>query len=148
MAFDAISNAPSLMSLESVLSKATGMDQQLIDDAIQFINQIEAEHYQEKSLELYKQGDYNDLDTDENFGIFHDHHLYPESGLYPSLRNESNHQQLQLVIHEPTTLVGKLKQHVRNLFHLVWKWCRFSMILTAALIINASKGPDSLLITY
>ncbi|ORE22361.1 hypothetical protein BCV71DRAFT_241043 [Rhizopus microsporus] len=148
MAFDAISNAPSLMSLESVLSKATGMDQQLIDDAIQFINQIEAEHYQEKSLELYKQGDYNDLDTDENFGIFHDQHLYPESDLYPSLRHESNHQQLQLVIHEPTTLVGKLKQHVRNLFHLVWKWCRFSMILTAALIINASKGPDSLLIAY
>ncbi|KAG1047963.1 hypothetical protein G6F46_005808 [Rhizopus delemar] len=143
----AIYNAPSLIGLESVLSKATGMDPQLIDDAINLINQIEAEHFQEKTLALYeKHGNYDEISDDEgDFGIFQDR--YPESGLYPSL-SRPEQMQIQRFVDEPKTFVGKLQNHVRKLFTLVWKWCRFSVILATALIINAYQGPDSLLIAY
>ncbi|KAG1443914.1 hypothetical protein G6F56_010499 [Rhizopus delemar] len=132
---------PSLIGLESVLSKATGMDPQIIGEAIRLINQIEAEHFQEKNLAMYE-----DLSVDEgDFGIFQD--FYPEADLYPSLITPEQ-MQIQRFNDEPKTFTGKLQTHVQKLFNIVWRWCRFSVILTTALLVNAWHGPDSLLITY
>ncbi|OBZ84928.1 hypothetical protein A0J61_07020 [Choanephora cucurbitarum] len=112
-------------SLESVLSRATGMDPQLLDDALAFVRQIEMEHEEEK----------------DDFGVLHD--PYPHSDLYPSLT-----QQVQCYVDEPKTFVGRFRARIQQVFHLIWKWCRFTMVLTAALVINAWQGPDALLITY
>lgn len=134
-------NAPSV-GLESLLSKATGIDQELLDDALSFINQIEQEHNEEKCLALYN---HNEDNEDVDFGIFHD--PYPSSDLYPSpLRPEQ--MQIQRFVNEPITFVGRLRHHLLKLFNLVWRWCRFSMVLTTALLISAWQGPDALLITY
>jgi hypothetical protein len=133
-------NAPSV-GLESLLSKATGIDQALLDDALSFINQIEQEHNEEKCLALYHHEENEEFD----FGIFHD--PYPSSDLYPSpLKPEQ--MQIQRFMNEPKTFVGRLRNHVLKLFNLVWRWCRFSMVLTTALLISAWQGPDALLITY
>ncbi|CAO3703767.1 unnamed protein product [Rhizopus stolonifer] len=130
--FTAICHTPSLIGLESVLSRATGMDQQMIDDAIQFINQIEAEHFQGKAL-------YND--DDDNIIMVDD---YPTSNIYPTLTKP---EQIQHIVNEPKTFIGRLRNHIRYLFHHIWKWCRFSIVITTALLISARQGPDSLLIT-
>ncbi|KAG1450701.1 hypothetical protein G6F56_008270 [Rhizopus delemar] len=132
--FATICHTPSLIGLESVLSRATGMDQQMIDDAILFINQIEAEHFQGKAL-------YND-DNDDNDMIIADD--YPTSNIYPTLTKP---EQIQHIVNEPKTFIGRLRNHIRYLFHHVWKWCRFSIVITTALLISAWQGPDSLLIT-
>ncbi|GAA5800372.1 hypothetical protein HPULCUR_005801 [Helicostylum pulchrum] len=133
-------SAPSI-GLESVLSKATGIDQHLLEDALNFINEIETQHHEEKCLAVYN----NVPDEDYDFGIFHDQ--YPSSDLYPSpLKPEQ--LQIQRFIHEPNSFVGRLRNHVRKLFNLIWRWCRFTMVLTTALLISAWQGPDALLLTY
>lgn len=134
-------NVPSI-GFESVLSKATGIDQDLLDDALEFIDKIEREHNQEKCMNLYNT--FDDMD-DCDFGIFDE--AFPSSDLYPSpLKPEQ--MQIQRFVNEPKTFVGRLRNHVIKLFNLVWRWCRFSMVLTTALLISAWQGPDSLLITY
>ncbi|EPB88237.1 hypothetical protein HMPREF1544_04945 [Mucor circinelloides 1006PhL] len=134
-------NVPSI-GFESVLSKATGIDQDLLDDALDFINKIEREHNQEKCMNLYNTFDEMD---DCDFGIFDE--AFPSSDLYPSpLKPEQ--MQIQRFVNEPKTFVGRLRNHVVKLFNLIWRWCRFSMVLTTALLISAWQGPDALLITY
>lgn len=134
-------NAPSI-GLESVLSKATGIDQSLLDDALNFINEIEAQHNEEKCMALY-----NNFQQDEDFDfdIFNDQ--YPSSDLYPSPLNPEQ-MQIQRFVNEPNSIVGRLRNHVRKLFTLIWRWCRFTMVLTTALLISAWQGPDALLLTY
>ncbi|KAL9541944.1 hypothetical protein MBANPS3_008859 [Mucor bainieri] len=134
-------NVPSI-GFESVLSKATGIDQDLLDDALDFINKIEREHNQEKCMNLYNT--FDEID-DCDFGIFDE--AFPSSDLYPSpLKPEQ--MQIQRFVNEPKTFVGRLRNHVVKLFNLIWRWCRFSMVLTTALLISAWQGPDALLIAY
>lgn len=137
----AFCNAPSI-GLESVLSKATGIDQHLLDDALKFIEQIETQHNEEKAMALY-----NDFQEEEDFdfAVFNDH--YPSSDLYPSPL-KAEHMQIQRYVNEPKTFVGRLRNHIRKLFNLIWRWCRFTMVLTTALLISAWQGPDALLLTY
>lgn len=135
-------NTPSI-GLESVLSKATGIDQHLLDDALQFIQEIEIQHNEEKAMALYNNNDNDDFE----FGIYNDNNHYPSSDLYPSpLKPEQ--MQIQRFVNEPKTFVGRLRHHIRKLFHLIWRWCRFTMVLTTALLISAWQGPDALLLTY
>ncbi|KAI8974362.1 hypothetical protein BDB01DRAFT_729194 [Pilobolus umbonatus] len=130
--------APSV-GLESILSKATGLDQQVLDDTLSLIHQIEQEHYEEKRLALYNPEDISPYDL-----VAQDHlpedHLYPEPPVFMPLT--------QFVDQTATTFIEKLKEYVRKLFRVVWRWCRFTMILTTALLISAWQGPDSLLIAY
>lgn len=133
-------NAPSI-GLESVLSKATGIDQSLLDDALNFINEIEAQHNQEKCMAVY-----NNFQVEEDFDIFSEDQL-PSSDLYPSPTNPEQ-MQIQRFVDQPHSFVGRLRNHIRKLFTLIWRWCRFTMVLTTALLINAWQGPDALLLTY
>ncbi|KAI9277647.1 hypothetical protein BY458DRAFT_554361 [Sporodiniella umbellata] len=127
-------NHSPLMGFESLLSKATGMSPQTIMEAISLIEKVEAE----QSIETAILDDFDVMVQD----------IYPKSGLYPPLTKPEN-LQLQCFLDPPThTFSTKLQTCCQNLFKHVWKWCRFSVILTAALIINAWHGPDSLLITY
>lgn len=135
-------NAPSV-GLESVLSKATGIDQALLDDALNFINEIETQHNEEKRMALYNNFD---LEEDFDFGIFNDQ--YPSSDLYPNPLMKPEQMQIQRFVNEPNTFVGRLRNHIQKLFNLIWRWCRFTMVLTTALLISAWQGPDALLLTY
>lgn len=139
-------NAPSV-GLESVLSKATGIEQHLIDDALNFINEIETQHREEKCLAIY-----NSLQNDDyEFGIHDDQFdddRYPSSDLYPCPMLKPEQMQIQRYMEQDNTFVGRLRNHIRKLFNLIWRWCRFSMVLTTALLISAYQGPDELLITY
>lgn len=134
--------APSI-GFESVLSKATGIDQQLLDETLDFIDKIEQEHNKEKCMVLY----HNFMDIEE-FDVEEDED-YPISDFYPNPLYECS--QLQPYIPnniQPKTLIGRLRHQIRKLFTIIWKWCRFAIVLTTALLINAWKGPDALLLTY
>ncbi|KAI8885359.1 hypothetical protein K501DRAFT_284331 [Backusella circina FSU 941] len=160
-------HAPSV-GLESVLSKATGIDQSVLDDALSFINRIEKEHNEEKRLALYnnpyfpheddeklkaeEEDEQEDLIPEDNylaFGIFNSDEL-PVSDIYPDYRVTSNNMELQKATSSKstTTFAGRLRNHVRRLFRHIWRWCRFAIVLTTALLINAWQGPDALLISY
>lgn len=135
--------APPSIGFESVLSKATGIDQKLLDETLDFINKIEQEHNKEKFMALY-----HDFTDNDSFSVAGDE--YPTMDLYPStLALTTVLGQLQLHENdEPKSLTEKVKAHIRGLFNLIWKWCRFTIVLTTALLINAWRGPDALLITY
>ncbi|CEP14342.1 hypothetical protein [Parasitella parasitica] len=133
-------NVPSI-GFESVLSKATGIDQDLLDDAIDFINKIEREHNQEKCANLYNT--FNEIDECD-FDAFDE--SFPTSDLYPRI-SKPEKMQIQRLDNTPKTFVGHLRAHLVKLFNLVCRWCRFSIILTTALLINAWQGPDALLMT-
>ncbi|KAI8876329.1 hypothetical protein K501DRAFT_338165 [Backusella circina FSU 941] len=150
--------APSV-GLESVLSKATGIEQSLLDEALRFIDQIEKEHLQDKQLVLYnsfsleqnskksvkEQQDYLALKQTNNinFNMMNDEN-YPSTHIYPNTSDQN--MQVQRRMDLPNTFINRLKQHFRQLFKIVWKWCRFVIVLTTALCISAWQGPDALFI--
>ncbi|KAI9487081.1 MAG: hypothetical protein EXX96DRAFT_593403 [Benjaminiella poitrasii] len=133
----AIYNAPSI-GFESVLSKATGIDQDVLDDTISFIDRIERQHYKDKGV-LFS-CHYED-DNVEKYNISDLNDQYPSSDLYPFISSSEN---TVSNADEIESFAGRLRNYIRNLFNLIWKWCRFTMILTIALLINIWQGPDIL----
>ncbi|KAI8991223.1 hypothetical protein BDF20DRAFT_810584 [Mycotypha africana] len=135
-----------IVDFESVLSKATGIDQSLIDDALQFIDQIEKQHQKEKYLALLDQ-----RIVDDNHKIVDDSDL-PAFDLYPNAMLSSilqKHQQDQQSEESRNVSVLRrrqfeLKRVILGLFHMVWRWSRFAIVLIIALFISAAKGPSSL----
>lgn len=153
-------HAPSV-GMETVLSKATGIEQDLLDDALKFIDQIEKEHLQDKQLVLYnsfgadqsaeksvqEQQDLLELEPINQFEFnMVNYDGYPSTDIYPNPSLSDQNMQIQKRMDLPNTFVGRLKRHFRQLFKVVWKWCRFAIVLTTALFISASKGPDALFI--
>ena len=152
-------NAPTADSaLETVLSKASGIDKELLDEALSFIGRIEDEHDNDKCLDLHEydiqdDDDYSDDDDDdmdvstmELFGSQEQEH-YPTMDLYPTLTQKDNFQ-VARVTQRPKTFLGRLRRLVRHFFRAVWRWCRFAMILTTAVLISVWRGPEGMMIEY
>ncbi|KAI7901865.1 uncharacterized protein BX663DRAFT_531608 [Cokeromyces recurvatus] len=136
----AIYNAPSI-DFESVLSRATGIDKDILDDTISFIDKIERQHYKEKAMVL--RSHYEDDDVERyDFSCFDDQ--YPSSDLYPQTSDIERIQFKPVTIDKPKTFVERLRNYIKQLFDIIWKWCRFTMVLSIALLINAWQGPEIL----
>ncbi|KAI7860822.1 hypothetical protein BDC45DRAFT_542899 [Circinella umbellata] len=150
-------NAPTADSaLESVLSKASGIDKELLDEALSFIGRIEDEHDNDKCLDLHEydiqdDDDYSDdedmdVSTMDLFGS-QQQDQYPTMDLYPTLSQEDSFQ-VARVTQRPKTFLGRLRRLVRHFFRAVWRWCRFAMILTTAVLISVWRGPEGMMIEY
>ncbi|KAI9010486.1 hypothetical protein CLU79DRAFT_722801 [Phycomyces nitens] len=118
--------------LETALSKVSGIDPYLLDQALEFVNRIEEEHDAEKQAALYEP-----CDTDSTCSTFRG---YPSPSLsYPLIPREST----SLVPHKPKG--GRVSRLLGAIFRSLWRWCRFAIILTTAILISLWGGPDGVL---
>ncbi|KAI9495368.1 hypothetical protein BDB00DRAFT_814393 [Zychaea mexicana] len=162
-------NAPTTeTALETVLSKASGIDKDLLDEALSFISHLEDEHDNDKCLDLHEydihdnlhfSDEEDDLDYDDDDGamsttmtmdLFDQHKQeYPAMDLYPNLNGTDRHPfQVARVTQRPKTFLGRIRRIVHHFFRAVWRWCRFAMILTTAVLISLWRGPEGMLIEY
>ncbi|KAI8080678.1 uncharacterized protein B0P05DRAFT_578942 [Gilbertella persicaria] len=116
-------NAPADYAVDTLLSTLGIEDRAMLD---------EAEHYLTKRSE----GDISLFGPEGNGTV------YAELNLYPILS-----KQVETVNPESPKkgLVNHILFHIRYLFRSLFRWCRFAIILTAAIFINLWKGPDLLL---
>ncbi|KAG1382362.1 hypothetical protein G6F61_002327 [Rhizopus arrhizus] len=127
-----------LKSPSLILSKVTGLDQQVIDEAFDFMNQIEASSQSASSYShrASSQSASSYLSSAHFSVLSSPEDSYPTLDLYPHLPTSPCFLEL-----EPLNFIERLKNHIQKLFNLVWKWCRFSMVLTTVLVISAWQGP-------
>ncbi|KAL0082288.1 hypothetical protein F4703DRAFT_1905344 [Phycomyces blakesleeanus] len=118
--------------LETALSKVSGIDPYLLDQALEFVNRIEEEHDAEKQAALYEP-----CDDASNCSTFRG---YPSPSLsYPLIHRESK----SMVQHKPKG--GRVSRLLGAIFRSLWRWCRFAIILTTAVLISLWSGPDGVL---
>ncbi|KAI9274651.1 hypothetical protein BDA99DRAFT_545574 [Phascolomyces articulosus] len=160
-ALETFYNAPTAEdALESVLSKASGIDKDLLDEALSFISRLEDEHDNDKCLDLQEYDiqptnlDYfSDEEEEEDMDVStmelfdSQQQRYPTMDLYPTV-NHQNDFQVARVTQRPKTFLGRLRRLVHHFFRAVWRWCRFAMILTTAVLISVWRGPEGMMIEY
>ncbi|KAI7880136.1 hypothetical protein K492DRAFT_216725 [Lichtheimia hyalospora FSU 10163] len=122
-------------ALESVLAKVSGIDSHVLDEALSFISKLEDEN--DKCLDLIE---YDVEGEDMDFDIFPARDLYPDPN--------TSFAVVERVTHAPKTFVGRVRRAVFIFFRAVWRWCRFAMILTTAVIISVWNGPEGMLLEY
>lgn len=134
---EAISSTMSMErnALESVLAKVSGIDSHVLDEALSFISKLEDEN--DKCLDLIE---YDVEGEDMDFDIFPARDLYPDPN--------TSFAVVERVTHAPKTFVGRVRRAVFIFFRAVWRWCRFAMILTTAVIISVWNGPEGMLLEY
>ncbi|KAI8366747.1 uncharacterized protein BYT42DRAFT_618252 [Radiomyces spectabilis] len=121
-------------TLDFILSRTSGIDKEALDDAIRYVARMEDELMQDRAeIGLQKEKGEDPI----TFDIFDG---YPREGLYPELM-PSDHQ-VECMVNEPRTFMARLRKILQHFFHQVWRWCRFAMILTAAIVISLWNGPD------
>ncbi|KAG0165889.1 hypothetical protein DFQ28_008151 [Apophysomyces sp. BC1034] len=125
-------NAPSDYAMETILASAGITDRSILEKAARFL-QDDEDALLEDDIDLFG--------PDRTGSVYGSHDLYPcipnilsKCGGSPS----SSEQQNQGVI-------GQITRSLRSLFRAVWRWCRFAVILTAAVMINLGQGPDAML---
>ncbi|KAI8387532.1 hypothetical protein BD560DRAFT_382777 [Blakeslea trispora] len=69
--------------------------------------------------------------------------IYAEHDLYPALIKRQTQTQVESL--PKGGLINRILFHIRCLFRSLFRWCRFAIILSAAIFINLWKGPDLLL---
>lgn len=129
-------NDPAEYALSSILSGNGITDPSILDEAVEFINRLEQNDLWSPADS--SQGDSVDL---------------PEFGLYPDCDDlvediDDNGLVVILAPKRKAAISGKMRRLLRSFFRTIWKWCRFAMILTAAVLINLWHGPKSMLIDY
>ncbi|KAI8081303.1 uncharacterized protein BX664DRAFT_285225 [Halteromyces radiatus] len=144
--------------MESVLARAAGVDQKTLEEAIRFVDRLEEGFCGKNNNDddwllgldtTTERQDNNDLLDDS----INQHLLtmfdpaFPRDGLYPDatalvpVKNESD-----LALSYPTSFSGRIQHTVRHFFKAVWRWCRFAVILTTAVLISVWNGPDFMLL--
>ncbi|KAI8334260.1 hypothetical protein BC941DRAFT_454466 [Chlamydoabsidia padenii] len=146
---------------ESLLTKAAGIDNSLIDDALQLINQLEQNIEQPSIVASHEDDDDEDGWTmDSNFGgnsvddVIDLHggnsvdglhmalveYSFPSQDLYPDLNSV-------LTRYDPSmTRPGLIRQWVSKALQRLWRWFRFALVLSTAVMISVWSGPDEMLL--
>ncbi|KAI8068619.1 hypothetical protein BC940DRAFT_366816 [Gongronella butleri] len=75
------------------------------------------------------------------------HDPYSNTKLYPvSPIRTAQHN--AITVHDPkNTRPGLVRQWMEKALHRIWRWCRFAIILSTAVMISIWSGPDSMLLT-
>ncbi|KAL0080009.1 hypothetical protein J3Q64DRAFT_1752236 [Phycomyces blakesleeanus] len=121
-------NAPAAYTLETALSSVGINDRGAIDEAMRFL-----EYDSQDGLS----------DQEDNMLVPYDGS--PTTGLYPDLPNAENLCRDLAIPQESLGVSGRIAHLVRCLFKAVLRWCRFSIILTTAVMINLWQGPEGFL---
>ncbi|KAL0085276.1 hypothetical protein J3Q64DRAFT_1809822 [Phycomyces blakesleeanus] len=121
-------SVPAESTLRSILSRASGIDKHLLDEALSLIHELELD---------------DDMSTDD-LVVYH-----PQSvnSLYPDLALMSSFQ-VDTFGQDSKTMMGRFRRLIRTLFHSVWRWCRFATVLTTAVLISVWNGPDKMITAY
>ncbi|KAG0168984.1 hypothetical protein DFQ28_005288 [Apophysomyces sp. BC1034] len=128
-------NAPSEYALQTALPNVGMNDRAIMDEARRLLAFIDGEDtpdgmpFDDDDLYHRARVDYASLD------------LYPQ----PSLDFANTDYDQSLTDDEPKGLIGHIKHLIQNLFSAVWRWCRFAIVLTAAILINLWHGPEAFL---
>ncbi|KAI8636515.1 hypothetical protein BD408DRAFT_478557 [Parasitella parasitica] len=119
--------APADYALDTILSTMGIDDRSTLDEAEQFLasNCSDELFGPEGNINIYKEVD-----------------LYPSYRSLPTLSATANTTQYK---DQPKGLINHIMFQIRYLFHSIFRWCRFAIILTTAIFINLWKGPDLLL---
>ncbi|KAM3584081.1 hypothetical protein VKS41_004048 [Umbelopsis sp. WA50703] len=130
-------NNPTEYALSTVLSGNGMTDKGILDEALAFINRLEEEdHVDSGSISDFDAADLPSYD------------LYPDCHNLVESINDNNLAVVVLSHKQQAAVSGKMRKLIKTFFRTVWKWCRFAMILTAAVLINVWHGPSSMLIDY
>ena len=131
------SNDDDSFSLESILARVSGVDQHQLDEALCFVNRIEEE------LKIYRENE-NMEDMSSSLNSLD---MYPRSSLYPEVSTSTSlDSSADVDASQPKTILGRLRYLQRQCLQAVWRWCRFSIVLTVAVLINLWHGPESMLL--
>ncbi|KAF7731889.1 hypothetical protein EC973_007720 [Apophysomyces ossiformis] len=131
--FPAIHHLPITESelMERALSKISAIDKSLLDEALSLISRMEEEHQAEKVAYVLAEG---------NQGLsLYDDSVLPSYGLYPKPVASVT---LATGIVASTKQVGRFRTMLNYMVGLIWRWCRFALILILAVIISLWQGPD------
>ncbi|KAI8337128.1 hypothetical protein BC941DRAFT_452742 [Chlamydoabsidia padenii] len=148
--------------MESVLARAAGVDHKTLEEAIRFVDRLEDRFGQDGSNNEQDDDDWllgltNDLGMSPLDGQVDEEgnqHLltmfdpaFPRDGLYPDATAALVHvKESDLAVGYPKTFSGKIQNTVRLFFKAVWRWCRFAVILSTAVLISVWNGPDYMLL--
>lgn len=135
-------NNPAEYALSTILSGNGITNPSILDEAVEFINRLEQHDGLDDLLSP----------SDESLSDFDPADL-PDVGLYPDCHDlaeaiDDNGLVVVLAPKRQAAISGKMRRILRSFFRTIWKWCRFAMILTAAVLINLWHGPKSMLIDY
>ncbi|CAO3581126.1 unnamed protein product [Absidia cylindrospora] len=143
------------LGMESVLARAAGVDQKTLEEAIRFVDRLEEGFGHDDDdtnwlFELNKKDSDNLTELDEN----DQQHLltmfdpsFPRDGLYPDATAlVPANKDTDLAIRYPNTFSGRIQNTVRHFFKAVWRWCRFAVILSTAVLISVWNGPEYMLL--
>ncbi|CAO3675530.1 unnamed protein product [Umbelopsis vinacea] len=133
-------NNPAEYALSTILSGNGITNPSILDEAVQFINRLEADDDFGHCFSL----------TDDSISDFDAVDL-PDFGLYPDCDElveaiDDNGLVVVLAPKRKAAISSKMRRILKSFFRTIWKWCRFAMILTAAVLINLWHGPSSMLI--
>jgi hypothetical protein len=137
--------------MESVLARAAGIDQKSLEEAIRFLDRLEDQFGHDDwragdDLTMTALQDHDDNDDNDNAQLLTMFDpAFPRDGLYPDaslIHKEAN----TMVVATTSTFSGKIQNTVRLFFKAVWRWCRFAVILSTAVLISVWNGPDYMLL--
>ncbi|CAO3608037.1 unnamed protein product [Cunninghamella blakesleeana] len=118
-----------------------------------WLHELSHDDLDDDLLDLHGGNNHDDDDTIQ-FGNDNNHLLalydpsLPRNDLYPDASALITRPPTDLVVAHPNTFAGRIHKTVRHLFKSVWKWCRFAVILTTAILISVWNGPEQLLLEY
>ncbi|KAI8097715.1 uncharacterized protein BX664DRAFT_312530 [Halteromyces radiatus] len=151
---------------ETILTKATGLDNRLIDDALGMIYQLEQQIEQQQQLyighdipaSISAVGQYNGWNSHPFFNTTDDGHdklnddddqlhqalveyTFPSQDLYPNLVQSS----MLITRYDPSaTRPGMIRQWILKAFQRLWRWFRFAFVLSTAIMISLWSGPQDM----
>ncbi|ORX44026.1 hypothetical protein DM01DRAFT_1364821 [Hesseltinella vesiculosa] len=159
--------AASVADFETMLARAAGVDQQSLDEAIQFVNRLETslmtpDPYSDDADDATSSSTATHPHSTTSQDDDHDHYsdlvnaldlprdqLYPNMSLLPPRTPQgwvTRPSPCTDLTTTPRSFTGRIQSTARNLFRAVWRWCRFAIVLTTAVLISVWNGPDHMLL--
>lgn len=134
------------LALESIIVKAGVVEKDAIDDALSLLGRLENEYDHEKFLKEKRYIYYND-DSDYLDKYFserssaRDKYYEQDEDLQICLHGDMN----TLVLPSPPSgILGFVKNIFQSIVFSTWRWFRFSIIMTIAVLLSIKDGPDGL----
>ncbi|KAF7723364.1 hypothetical protein EC973_002063 [Apophysomyces ossiformis] len=129
-------NAPSEYAMETILATAGITDRSVLQKVARLLEEDEDDS-------LYDEDEDVDLfGPDRTSSVYGSHDLYP---CIPNILSKCSGSPSSSAEQPSQGVIGQIIQSLRSLFRAVFRWCRFAVILAAAVMINLGQGPDAML---
>lgn len=133
-------------ALESIVLKAGIVERDALDDALSLIGRLENEYDHEKFLKekrhIYYKEDYDTFSDKIQINDSEDVDYCQSSG--DQLLEEVNAYSDVIVQKAASGIIEFAKSVIKSMIYMTWRWFRFTLIMTIAVLISLKDGPDSL----